>query len=65
MEELKLNVRALAAQSRMSIEALAEKAGIEPGHLKSVSSGRVKMTAEDLLKLSEATGISPFKIEIG
>ena len=64
MEDIKLNVRALAAMQRISIEALAEKAGINPMHLKSVSAGRAKMTAEDLIKLAEATGISPFRIDI-
>lgn len=63
MENIKLTVRALAAQMKLSIEALAEKAEIDPSHLKSVSAGRATMTAKDLVQLSKVTGISPFNIE--
>lgn len=63
MENIKLTVRALAAQMKLSIEALAEKADIDPNHLKSVSAGRATMTAKDLVSLSKVTGISPFNIE--
>ena len=63
MEELKLTVRALAAQMKTSIEELAKLAGIEYNHLRMVSAGRVKMTADDLIKLSKACGVPPENIE--
>ena len=63
MENVKLNVRALAAQLKVSIEKLAEMAEIDANHLKSVSAGRATMTARDLMQLSKATGISPHNID--
>lgn len=63
MEQIKMNVRALAANRKISIEELARLAGIDPSHLKSVSSGRAVMTGRDLIQLSLATGVSPFNIE--
>lgn len=66
MEEKKimLNVRALAAMKKISIEELAKLAELDPDHLRSVSSGRTAMTGRDLINLSVATGISPFNIQI-
>jgi len=61
--ELMLNVRALAANEHMSVEKLAEKCGIDPGHLKSVSLGRATMSAKDLVLLARGTGVSPFNIK--
>lgn len=55
--DFELNVKALAAMLDMSITELAKEAGIDQSHLLSVSSGRVKMTAKDLQKLSTRTGI--------
>lgn len=63
MENLKLNIRALAANKKVSIEQLAIEAGLDPSHLKSVSSGRATMTATDIINLSLVTGVSPFNIE--
>lgn len=63
MEESKWNVRALAANKKISIEELARQADIDPSHLKSVSSGRAVMTARDLIQLSDVTGIPPQNIE--
>lgn len=63
MEEVKFNIRMLAAYMKMSIEELAEKAEINIPHLKNVSAGRVKMTAEDIVKLSAFTGIPAKNIE--
>lgn len=63
MENIKLNVRALAAQKKMSIEELATNCGINPTHLKDVSSGRVKMTAKDLQALSAFTGVPADNIQ--
>lgn len=64
MENIRLNVKALAAVMGMSIEQMARECGIKEAHLKSVSSGRATMTAEDLLKLSKFTGVNPFNIEV-
>jgi transcriptional regulator with XRE-family HTH domain len=63
MDTVKLNVRAIAANEKMSIEKLAEKCDIDPSHLKSVSSGRTVMTARDLIQLALNTGISPYNIQ--
>ena len=63
MDTVKLNVRAIAANEKISIEKLAEKCDIEPSHLKSVSSGRTVMTARDLIQLALNTGISPYNIQ--
>lgn len=57
MENVTLNVRALAAMKGVSITRLAELCGINPNHLKQVSAGNVKMTAEDLHSLAKFTGI--------
>ena len=64
MENVKLNVRALAAMLKVSIEELAKMADIEPNHLKSVSSGRASMTARDLIQLASVTGVSVHNIEV-
>lgn len=63
-DELKLNVRALAANKKWSIEKLAEQCDIDPDHLKSVSAGRATMTAYDLIHLAIGTGVSPFNIQV-
>lgn len=63
MENIKFNVRMLAAMMKMPISELAEKAEIDPNHLASVSAGRTRMTADDLIKLSNLTGVDPKKIE--
>lgn len=63
MEELKFTVRMLAAYMKMSIEEMAKGAGLGEAHLKSVSSGRATMTAEDIMKLSLFTGIPAEKIQ--
>lgn len=57
MENIKLNVRALAAQLKVSIETLAEMCEINPNHLKQVSAGNVPMTAYDLKQLSRVTKV--------
>lgn len=57
MEDYKINVRALAANLRITIEELATQSGINPNHLKQVSAGNVKMTADDLHKLAKFTGV--------
>ena len=57
MENIKLNIRALAAVINTSIEDLANKCEINPNHLKQVSAGNVPMTAYDLKQLSKVTGV--------
>lgn len=63
MEDIKFSVRMLAAHMKTSIDGLAEKAGISASHLRSVSCGRTKMSADDIVKLSNATGIPAQNIE--
>lgn len=57
MEGIKLNVRALAANLKISIEELADRCGIERAHLKQVSAENVAMTAYDLKALSRVTKV--------
>ena len=57
MENIRLNIRALAAQMKVSIEVLAEMCEINPNHLKQVSAGNVPMSAYDLKKLAKVTGV--------
>lgn len=63
MEEIKFTVKMLAAYMRMSIVKLAESAGINKDHLLNVSAGRVDMSADDIVRLSEFTGIPAKNIE--
>lgn len=64
MEEVKFTVKMLAAYMHMSIERLAKQAGINADHLLNVSAGRVKMTGDDVVKLSEFTKIPAKNIEV-
>jgi transcriptional regulator with XRE-family HTH domain len=66
MEEvtLKLSIRALAANENLSVEKLAEKCDLDPGHLRNVSLGRATMTAKELINLSIGCNVSPFMIQI-
>jgi len=57
MNEYTVNVRSIAANMKISIEELAKRCDINPNHLKQVSAGNVKMTAEDLKKLSKISGV--------
>lgn len=65
MEDLKLSIRAIAANMKISIEELAKRCDINPYHLKQVSAGNVKMLAEDVRKLSAYTGIPADNIVAG
>lgn len=58
MDGVKLSVKALCAYMDLSADQLAEKAGISANHLKALMAGRAQMTATDMLKLHEVTGIS-------
>lgn len=57
MEDIMLNVKALAAMKGMTIVELAQACGINPNHLKQVSAGNVTMTGDDLKRLSRFTGV--------
>ena len=62
---MKLTIRQIADSQKISISELATKANIDPDHLQRVSDGKVRMTAEELVKLSKLTKIDPedFRIE--
>lgn len=64
MEKITLNVRALAANMRVSIDALADLCGIDRNHLKQVSAGNVEMSAYDLKMLSKVTGVPAANIYV-
>lgn len=57
IRDIKLNVKTLARYMDMSIQDMAKECEISPEHLKWVSLGKVKMTAEDMQKLSAFTEI--------
>lgn len=63
MENIMFNIKMLAAYKNESIAELAEHSDIDPVHLQQVSAGRLKMTADDLIKLSDYTGIDIRKIQ--
>ncbi len=63
MENIKMNVKTLAAYMDMSVSDLAKACGISENHLIAVMSQRARMTAEDLVQLSEFTGIPKDNIE--
>ena len=66
MEEsnIKLSIRALAANENLSVEKLAEKCDLDPVHLRNVSLGRATMYAKELIALADNCNISPFNIQI-
>lgn len=71
MENIRLNIRALAALKKISIPELAKQAGIDPAHLANVSVGRATFTARDLAKLlylfnptNSPDGLTADKIDI-
>lgn len=66
MEEIniKLSIRALAANENLSVEKLAEKCNLDPGHLRNVSLGRATMTAKELIYLANGCNVSPYMILI-
>ncbi len=62
MKDIKFTVRMIAAYMEMSIEELAKAADIDVYHLQAVNSKKIKMTADDLVKLSNISGIPHDKI---
>lgn len=63
MDNIKMNVATLCAYLGLSTAELADKAEIKRDHLLAVRSGRARMTADDLLGLSDASGIDVHNIE--
>lgn len=63
MDNVKMNVATLCAYMNMNTDGLADAAEIDRNHLKAVRAGRAKMTADDLIGLSDATGIDVRSIE--
>lgn len=57
ISEIKLNVATLCAYMGFTTDQLAEAAGIDKNRLASVRAGRIRMSGDDLLGLSMATGI--------
>ena len=62
MEELRFTVKALASVSGMTVAELAEACGISVAHLQNVSAGRTRLTADDLIRLSDFTKVPPGQI---
>ncbi len=60
MTKIKLNVATLCAYMGMTTEQLADKAHIDRNRLQNIRSGRTTISGDDMLGLSEATGI-PFE----
>lgn len=63
MENIKFNIKMLANYMKENISEMAEHAGIDKYHLQQVSAGRIKLTADDLVKLSDYTGIDVHNID--
>lgn len=57
MDGILFTVKMLAAYKEETVIDLATHSGIDPAHLQQVSTGRLKMSADDLIKLSDYTGI--------
>lgn len=57
MTEIKMTVAMLCAYKGWSNEKLADEAKIDRNHLNAVRNNRATMTADDLIGLSDATGI--------
>lgn len=63
MEGIKLNVATLCAYMGMTTEQLAEHCGIGVAHLINIRQGRAKMSADDVIALSNGTRIAVDHIE--
>lgn len=63
MDDIQLDVVMLARKMGMNIEELADACGINKTHLKNVSAGVTRMTAEDLKRLSITTGVPTANIK--
>lgn len=63
IENIKLNVATLCAYMDMTTEQLAAAANIDKNRLAAIRAGRVRISGDDLLGLSEATGIPVANIQ--
>lgn len=63
MEGMKMTVAMICAYLKLSTDELADRANIDRNHLRAVRAGRAKMSADDLLGLSEAANVEPTAIE--
>jgi len=63
MKDVKMNVATLCAYKKMTTEQLAIAADIDVNHLCAVRAGRARMTADDLIGLTDVTGIDIHNIE--
>lgn len=63
MQKIKLNVATLCAYMGMTTEQLAEAANIDKNRLAAIRAGRVRISGDDLLGLSDATGIPVANIQ--
>lgn len=57
IKTIKLNVATLCAYMGMTTEQLAESAEIDKNRLNSIRAGRTRISGDDLIGLSNATGI--------
>lgn len=66
MEEkrIKYTVKMLAAYMKVSVTELARRADIDVYHLQQVARGRLKLTADDLIKLHNFTGFDVNDIQV-
>lgn len=64
MEELELGIRAIADQKGMSIRQMAVATDIPYNRLLNIRKGLVRMTAEEMRKLSLFSGIPEKNIKI-
>lgn len=63
MDGIKMNVATLCAYLNMATDDVAKKIGVKPDHLKAVRAGRARMTADDLIGLSDLSGVDIHNIE--
>lgn len=57
MEDIKLNIRAICAMRKITLSEFAKECGITENHMKDLAKGKVRMLAEDFVKIHEFTGI--------
>lgn len=57
MSEIKMTIKTILAYMNMNSEDFAKATGIAVNHLRSVMSGRAKMTAEDMIRIHQLTKI--------
>lgn len=63
MNHIKMNVATLCSYLGLSTTELADKANIGKNHLLAVRAGRARMTADDLIGLSDVSGVDIHNIE--